>query len=532
MQLSPDKGIASLANTVRKNNLLIGEDAIKNVLKPYKLQDALIEIGWWSIRVHFFEPDRLVGKTAWKEPKSGLLITQHALAYLSNLCLICRAGDYKEPRLSGNEDNVPVLCGIYGNIPDPFQFEEVQTRDEDRLQAFFLRAHYEQMKLQFRLDHLVARTLLMFLNPDCVEVANLNDVFTEANGLSLNEYLRLAFVVFVALQEGPTFTPIKFTSTNIPQLTVDLSEKAIHSFLNILATDYAAFRERDQAVNQGADPRFTKNRYNPLFEYPIIETDLEGLGRGYIVPNVVGYLLKAFGGLFWWFHTYYEKQGKDPLVEFRTPFGKVFEQYVGILLKDIYGEKYVGGEILYGDGRRFVDWYVEEGDKYYLFEVKAYQFALETLQRGDKEVFLNNEAQKIIGAIKQVYNRIMDIEIREELARFRDKTIVPIIVFLDVPNPSGTFVQEWVAEALAKLADAEGIPELSDFKVYFMNIRELESCDGVAGNVAIEELLSKASEDIQLGFELLLQERLGRPLENRLLDKVYQDFLDSILQAD
>jgi hypothetical protein len=132
----------------------------------------------------------------------------------------------------------------------------------------------------------------------------------------------------------------------IPQLTVDLSEKTIHSFLNILATDYAGFRKRDQAVNQEGDPRFTKNRYNPLFEYPIIETDLEGLGRGYIVPNVVGYLLKAFGGLFWWFHTYYEKQGKDPLVEFRTPFGKVFEQYVGILLKDIYGEKYVGGEIL------------------------------------------------------------------------------------------------------------------------------------------------------------------------------------------
>jgi predicted RNase H-like HicB family nuclease len=50
--------------------------------------------------------------------------------------------------------------------------------------------------------------------------------------------------------------------------------------------------------------------------------------------------------------------------------------------------------------------------------------------------------------------------------------------------------------------------------------------------VAIEELLSKASEDIQLGFEGLLQERLGRPLENRLLDKAYEDFLDSILQAD
>jgi len=532
MPLSPDKGIASLGKRVRKNRLLIGEEDIKNVLKPYNLQDALIELGWWSIRVHFYEPDHLIGKTAWQEPKAGVLITQHALAYLANLCLICRAGDYKEPRLSSNEDNVPVLCAIYNSLPDPFEFEEGTMPGEDRLQSFMLRSHYEQMALQFRPNYLIARTLLMFLNPFCEEVAKLNEVFFEVNGLSLYEYLRLAFVVFAALKEGPTFTKIKFTATDIPQLKVDLSDEAIESFLNILATDYACFLERDTEMNQDADRHFTKNRYNPLSEYPIIETDLQGIGRGYIVPNVVVYLLKAVGGLFWWFHNYYERQGDDPLVEFRTPFGKVFELYVGTILQSIYGEENVHGEILYGDGRRFIDWYVEEDNRCYLFEAKAYQFALASRRKGYKDAFIQTEVKKLMYAIKQVYLRVKDIEVYEELARFRGKEVIPIIVLLDVPYPSSRFFHEWVKEAQAELADNERIPELRDFKAYLMNVKELEFCDGITNRVAIEEVLEKAPENIQFGFEGILEEQLGRPLENRLLEATCSEFIDSILETD
>jgi predicted RNase H-like HicB family nuclease len=388
------------------------------------------------------------------------------------------------------------------------------------------------MTLQFQPNYLIARTLLMFLNTDCKEVVNLNEVFSEVNGLSLREYLRLAFVVYAALREGPTFTKIKFTATDIPQLKVDLSDKVIDGFLNILATDYAGFLERDTEVNQDVDQHFTKNRYNPLVEYPIIETDLVGFGRGYIVPNVVVYLQKATGGVFWWFHNYYEMQGKDPLTEFRTPFGKVFEQYVGIILKGIYGEENVHGEILYGDGRRFIDWYVEKDAKVYLFEVKAAQFALPSRTTGYKDVVLDTEAKKISGAIKQVYNRVKDIEVYEELARFRGKEIIPIIVLLDIPYPSSRFFQEWVKEKQAELADDERIPELREFNFYLMNIRELELCDGIADKVAIEEVLEKASESIELGFEGILQERLGRPLENRLLVTTCSEFLGSILETD
>ncbi len=264
MPLSSDKGIASLARRVRKNHLLVREEDIKNVLKPYKLQDALITLGRWSVRIQFYESDRLVGKTAWREPKAEVLITQHALSYLANLSLICRAGDYKDPCLSTNDDNVPKLCDIYNSLPDPLEFEDDSISGEDRFQAFILRSHYEQMTLQFRPKYLIARTLLMFLNPDCKEMVNLSDVFSGVNGLSLREYLRLAFVVYAALREGPTFTKIKFTTTDIPQLKVDLSDEAIDSFLNILSTDYAGFLKRDNDMNIGENQHFTKNRYNPL----------------------------------------------------------------------------------------------------------------------------------------------------------------------------------------------------------------------------------------------------------------------------
>ncbi len=184
--------------------------------------------------------------------------------------------------------------------------------------------------------------------------------------------------------------------------------------------------------------------------------------------------------MFWWFHNHYERQGEDPLAEFRTPFGKVFEQYVGIILKGIYGEDNVHGEILYGEGRRFIDWYFEVGNKVYLFEVKAAQFALSSQRTGYKDAVLKKEEKKITGPIMQVYKRIKDIERYGELARFKEKELIPIIVFLDIPYPSSRFFNEWVKEAQAELADNEGIPELRDFNFYLMNIRELELCDGIA----------------------------------------------------
>lgn len=532
MQLNPDKGIASLAKRVRKDRLRIREDDIKNVLKPYNLQDALITLGWWSVHTRFYDDDRLEGKTMWREPKASVPITQHALAYLANLCLISKAGDYKDPRLFPNDDNVPMLCAIYNQLPDPLELEDESLSGEERFQAWVLRSHYEQMALQFRANYLIGRNVLMFLDDNCKEVSDLNRVFEKANGFSMREYLQIAFVVYASLRESPTFTTTKFTSANIPQLKVDLSETAINRFLNVLTTDYEGFRKRDEEMNLGADPLFTRNRYNPLYEYPLIDADIKDVGRGYIVPNSVVYLFKATGGLFWWFHRYYEKQGMNVRNEFRKPFGKVFENYVGVTLKHIFGESNVCGEINYGADNRFTDWCVEVDGKVYLFEAKAYQFALASKRTGYKDAFLESESKKVLGAIEQVYRRIEDVDKFEELAQFREKEVIPIVVFLDVPYPSGRFFHEWVKEAQVGLADSKGLPGLRDFNCRLMNISELELCDGIAGKVNIEGILDKVPTDIQLGVEGLLEEEIGRPLENLLLEKTCDEFLDSILETN
>ncbi|MCG2794919.1 MAG: hypothetical protein L6427_03455 [Actinomycetia bacterium] len=395
-----------------------------------------------------------------------------------------------------------------------------------------LRWHYEQMTLQFRPDYILARNVLMFLSPTCDETTRLNNVFIEANGLSIREYLQLAFIVYAGLRNGPDFTESRFTKADIPQLKVELSDKTVTSFLNVLKTDYRQFRMRDEEMNKDLDQLFTKNRYNPLFETPIIEVAVEGIGHGYVVPNVVVYQLKAFGGLFWWFHNYYESKGMDPLAEFRTPFGEVFEQYVGRVIKGIYGEENVHGEIRYGDGRRFIDWSTEVGGKVYLFEAKAYQFALSSRRTGYKDAVLANESKKIMDAIKQVYKRVKDIEVYEELAEFRGKEIIPIIVLLDTPYLWSRFFHKWIKEAQIEMADAEGIPGLRDFAIYLMNIGELEHCDGVVGKVSIEEVLEAATKDVATGFDSILEERLGRPLENRMLKHAADVFFDSIIETE
>ncbi|MCG2796432.1 MAG: hypothetical protein L6427_11335 [Actinomycetia bacterium] len=133
----PDKHIAVLIK--KKDRLKIREADFNGLLKPYNLQDILISLGRWSIHTHFTYDEHRVGKTLWEEPKARVLVTQQALAYLANVAFISRAGDYKTHYLSKNEDNVPALCAIYNDLPDPLEFEDELMSGEERFQALVLR---------------------------------------------------------------------------------------------------------------------------------------------------------------------------------------------------------------------------------------------------------------------------------------------------------------------------------------------------------------------------------------------------------
>jgi hypothetical protein len=508
----------------RKNYLAVGEEDIKSILKPYKLQDALLTLGHHSIHLFHELKDRV---------EDGVIVTQHGLAYLANLFLISRAADYKDVLLSNNQANVPTLCDIYNNLPVP-EMLDGKPLDLQGVEAIMFRGGHEQFRLQAPIGYLIARTLAMFLDNPSPVAAELDKVFCDAVGLSLLEYLKLGFIVYVSMLKKPWFTAeeltTRFSAERAPTLKVEVSEGTVNSFLKQLKTDYEGFKNLDIRRNPDYDPKFTKTRFNPLSRFPIIACDLQNVGPGFIVPNIKEYLLVVFGGLYWWFHDYYESIGEDPLGSFRTPFGNVFEEYVGMVLKDIYGEESIQGQIPYekeGESKS-IDWYKEEGNKVYLFEAKANQFRLQSRQKGYRQQLIEYESPKIKYAVNQMFNRKKDIYTCKELARFRDKEVIPIVVFLDMPFISNPGLAVWAKDAQMELAKEKGNPELEEFKVHFLNIQDLECFDAAVDKVAIEEVFEQAEKQ-KVGFDTILRQILGRPkLTNRLLENKTKEFLGSI----
>ncbi len=529
-QKRPLQSEADIVELHHKREGTATEQDFKDVLRKYNLRDGLITLGRTSNYLFNAKGQNRIGRAAYREPNKGVIVSQFALAYLANILLVSGANDYKSKYIS-QKDNLLTFCNSYSNcLTDPALTEKYKITNKDGFRSFIIRMNFEQMEYQFSPIYMMARTIVIFnellqnINPDKFEP--LSEIFQKETGLSIYDYLRLCFAFFAGSQKTATFSVTTFTNADIPQFKDFLTEEKIIKALDILKGDYKKFREEDTYVNEKLKPVFTKTRLNPLLIYPIIETDVKNLGDPYVIPNIVAYIRKSFGGLYWWFHRYFENQNKQQ--DFRNYFGRVFQEYVGKILKNIYGERNVHEEIVYGKGLRFIDWWIKKDDKIYLFESKASQFALLSKQTGDKEIVVKNEIKKkVVEAIKQVYKRVKDISKYEELKRFRGKQVIPFIVFMDIPFVSGYLYEPWITEALEEIEQKKSVIGLKDFPFFLINIEELELYDECTNIIEIEDIFPKLKENIKEGFLSVLSKSKGGGLRNRYLDKIYKDFWET-----
>lgn len=507
----------------------VTELALANVLQRYNLKDGLVTIGRFSNFLFSANDENQIGRIAYKDPRTGIIFSQFALAYIANILLISGSNDYKSKYLSNKEDNLLALCNIYSNcLIDPTFTEDGRLTSFDNFREFMVRMNSEQMELQFLPHQTMSRSFVIFndlinsIKPKKINF--LSDIFYENTGLSLYDYLRIAFLIFAGAQEKTTINLKYFIDAEIPSLSDILTRDKLTCFLRVLASDYQAIKEEDKALNASLSPILTKTRWNPLMIYPVVEFNECSDGESYVIPNCLVYINKAFSGLYWWFHRYFEKQGMQK--DFRTYFGYVFQEYVKKILQGIYGQDNVEKEVIYAKDKKFFDWLVEKDDKIYLFEVKAYQFALPSRQSGSKRQIINNEIKKVVEAMNQVYDRINDIKKYRELERFERKKVIPIIVFLDIPFVSGSLFKDWIHEALTKIEKDKGLDSLADLKINLLNIQELELFDDVKNQVQIEEVFEKLNSNPAESFESLLNKIKGKPLRNKYLDSIYKTFWD------
>ncbi|MGR3310149.1 MAG: hypothetical protein ACUZ77_05175 [Candidatus Brocadiales bacterium] len=522
-----------IANLHSKPEGTVTEEDLKTVLRRYNLREGLITLGRESNLIFSGRHPKNMVRFAYQEPQTGITITQSALAYLANLLLISGANDYRS-RSIGDKNNLLALCNIYNNcLVQPESSQNFEKMDKgDKFLSVMVRLNSEQITCQFNRVHLIAGTLVLFKElinkvvPSKFD--NLSVIFEQETGLTIYVYFRLAIHTFVGSQDTATFRMQVFTEAKIPKMEDILTEEKANKFLAILKTDYRAFRNKDRELNKNLNPIFTKTRFNPLNIFPIIETDPKHFGNPFVIPNFSCYFKKAFGGLYWWFHHYFEAKGQQQ--DFRNYFGYVFQEYVGLILKNIYGEQNVRSEVTYNKDKKFIDWWIERGEKIYLFEVKAYQFALMSLQTGDKELIVNNEIKKIADAIEQVYRRVKDIPKYQELYLFKGKKLIPVIVFMDMPLISIRAIYEkFIKEALEKRDSEKKLDGLKKFQFFLMNIEELELYDDAVDKIELEEVFLEVEKDNREDFFSVVKKVKGSNLRNRFLDETYKKFWEEIV---
>lgn len=511
----------------------VTEEDLKTVLRRYNLRDGLITLGQASSYIFSSEDPNNIGRAAYREPLTRVIISQFALAYLANILLISGANDYKSKYLGERgKDNWLILCNIYSNkLVQPELKKNFGGMDKNKLLSTMIRMYFEQMMpYQFDSVSLISRTIVLFndiaerINP--TKFKKLTEIFQNQTGLTIYDYLRLSMAIWAGAQKTATFRMDMFTQAKITQMKDILTEEKFKQFLDILKADYKKFRDVDANSNQKLNPDLTKTRFNPFHLYPIIETDTNNFGDPFVVPNFTCYAKKVFGGLYWWFHRYFEGQKKQ--LDFRNYFGDVFQEYVGIVLKNVFGEKNVHPEVLYDGNKTFIDWWVERNDKIYLFEAKANQFSLASMQTGDIEIIINGEIKKVADAVEQVYKRILDIPRYKELGMFLKKKVIPFIVFMDMPFISCDMYEELICEALEKRQKENTLTGLKDFPRNLLNIEELELFDGVVGKIELEDVFPAIKKDMREGFLSIVSKAKKSNLKNTFLDKIYGDFWKTI----
>lgn len=520
---------------LEKGESSVYEDELKNILKRYNLKEALITLGETSRYIAHERDPNIIGIGVIKEPKINILISQFTLSYIANIFLISGANDYKHKIINGSNNHTwAVLCNICSNCLIMPELKKGHSFNEI---SFFIRMHFEQFQYQFTPLSIISRAIIIFndlanqITPK--KFKRLTDIFEEENGISLLDYYKIAMAIWSLTKIKSTFKIENFTDATIPSMKGVLKKEKIKNFLNISSTDYRKFRDFDKNSNQGLNPIYTKTRKNTLQVYPIVEFDDKRDLDKFVIPNVPAFAINIFEGIFWWFQNYFERQGEKESGYFRDYIGVLFQEYVGVLLKGTYGEKNVFSEIKYGKGgnNKFFDWTVKRGNKRYCFEVKARQFSMKTKQTGEME-FVKKEIGIMTAAIKQCFNNFNDILKYKELSDFKKTENIPIIVFKDIPFISSGLYKKLIDSDLMEMVRKDKkLKGIENFKVYLMNVEELESYNSLVDIVDIEDVFSGIEGQHDMNFKSFVIKKTGSA-RNKILDNKYIEFWKELTGKD
>jgi hypothetical protein len=262
--------------------------------------------------------------------------------------------------------------------------------------------------------HLLPRTLIIyrdlwgnFANSSQVDI---NSAIQDFSGLNLQEILLLSFYFSGSSKHG--FFRLNENADNYPTIAknyFDINKQ--HAFVNWIACSYQEFRELSRKDSLPST-EYEKFRFNPLHTKPIIIPDRNPKpmsSQVYITPIPTLICEKVTRGLYFSLSDYFNNGRNNP---FRGAFGSVFEEYVGLLLKQTFGEENVKCQWKYGSKKQpkdTPDWFVIQNKIAVLIEVKHSGLHLNSKMWGDIEQVQKDLKNTIGAGVNQMWGFENDI---------------------------------------------------------------------------------------------------------------------------
>ena len=528
-----DSKLRSLFKTYNTENSLPLE-VFYDTLRKYNLKDALQVITILSQMIyrenptyHNFRPFGLICKNG------EMLTTMSILADLTYHFILSGANDRNNSKISNkaffNGITLSRLCHYH---LDTQKFNEKNFNIYNLLQILAK----EQGQMQLPIIPALARNLIMFeiiaKGKDLYEKRpNLSkSIFTkfeESLIVTYKEYFQITFLIFA-------FVLYDKRTVLDPKILADLDVKhnvfTLDKISQILEYLSASYDDYKQLASDSVS-------INPLYQKPIIKFDDKRFGK-YTCPNLSIFLEKCWNGLFYDAEKYYkENLQKNPNDTIREIFGYIFEEYIGILIKETLSNATIYPEITYIKKKNqfhFFDWIIEiernETREYYLIEVKS----SEVPNRYCYDEQLNNYyKQDVIKRINKGIQKLSDIENVEELSFLKGKKIYPIFIFKDLPFVNSTVINDLLISCSEDYQEL--CTKIKNNELYIFNVDSFENFIEMMKDETfnIEWLFNEQKDKPNENLNSIMQKKYGSTLlRNSYLETIFNEIFKSLIPED
>ncbi|GEM_PF-2267566 len=327
----------------------------------------------------------------------NVYLTPSTIPFLAKTSLL-RSSDMRQ--VLPTTDDIRGLAFMYANLQDVSVNNPGGPKPD--LRSALVRIAWEQFTYQDRLAPIIPRAKLLLIDGNR-ELSNrpfdLEAEWLNATGIDLEKFMVIGFGYFAGATQHSSLARY-FVATG--RLANTISHEDCEKFLTRASATYEEFRELSKEFRV-TDPLYIKTEFNVLNKRPLIAVDHELIAP---IPRFVAYRITE--GLYFDLMNLFSRERANPFLDY---FGRLFEHYVGRILKWTFGEENVIPEPVYGkEEKRGPDWIVLDGDTALLFECRSSRLRLDSKVYAQREDLIKDTERIFLETLRKYPKKIEELK--------------------------------------------------------------------------------------------------------------------------